>query len=300
MNVFFAEFGKKLADAWLSALVLPGLLMAGVVWAALALRQSHSLDSRALASSAKQLAATFHAHGTGAIVIALAAALLVAAGFGLVAQFLGGIVQRCWLGNWPRWAQPATRRLTSRRRTRWEGARDDYDTAARRALECPDDAARQDVDRLAGALNRVALAPPSRPTWMGDRAVAAAVRVDAGYGLDLSFCWPRLWLVIPEAARTELTAARDQFGAATTLTAWGILYAIVGVIWWPAAIIGLVTAAVGWYRGRATIAAFADLVEATVDIYARDLATSLGMPVADGPITFDVGRKLTEWFRKGA
>jgi hypothetical protein len=46
------------------------------------------------------------------------------------------------------------------------------------------------------------------PTRLGNLIRAGELRPDAKYGLDAITSWPRLWLVMTEASRKEMTAAR--------------------------------------------------------------------------------------------
>ncbi|MEK8169407.1 hypothetical protein NKH77_05185 [Streptomyces sp. M19] len=108
-------------------------------------------------------------------------------------------------------ARAAERALARWRRLRWIRAAGRYNAAlitlARRrrdpfapplgdAGEDPE----PDTEALTAARDRIALAEPRRPTWMGDRLLAVAVRVRDTYDLDLATAWPRLWLVVPPGA----------------------------------------------------------------------------------------------------
>jgi hypothetical protein len=48
----------------------------------------------------------------------------------------------------------------------------------------------------------------------GDRIHAIEQVALDRYGLDLTFAWPRLWLVLPENVRAELNAARQLIARA--------------------------------------------------------------------------------------
>ena len=56
------------------------------------------------------------------------------------------------------------------------------------------------------------------PTRLGNVLRAAEGRSAAKYGLDSIICWPALWLVLPEAAKTELQAARSELDRAAQIT----------------------------------------------------------------------------------
>ncbi|MFF8830901.1 hypothetical protein [Streptomyces sp. NPDC015131] len=310
MNAFLAELGKKLAERWVSLLVLPGVLFGALLAAGSVLGHRHALDWRMLGRAAEQLAAHYDRRPVPAVLLAVA--VLVAAGLvGLAARGLGTVVERAWLASGPAWL---TGRLVRRRRERWTRAL----AAERAAAAIGADASRSritdppafgppasappapDPAALADARNAVALTRPARPTWIGDRLRGVGARVHAQYGLDFPFAWPRLWTLLPEPCRTDLVAARGALSDAAALSGWGLLYLALGTLWWPAAPAGAALVLLGLRRGRESAANLADLTEAAVDLYAADLALLLGVDLPSGRVTPAVGRQLSERFRKGA
>ncbi len=297
MEAFYGELGKKFAEKWLSLVVLPGLLFVGFCTLALVLGQSQWAEFGRLLAWANGLVTSQAGRQSAALLLSAAAILLAAAGAGVAAQALGGFIQQLWLGSWL--PAPLTRWLVTKRLRRWQHAQDRYAVALRDdQLSGVPDLDRR--DRLAAETARVSLARPSRATWIGDRMAAVDRRVHAEYGLDLVSGWPRLWLIVPDATRTELRSARGRFDAAATLSGWGTLYLLLGLRWWPAAIGGLVTWVVGWRRAREGIAVFAELVESTVDIHGRDLASALGISCPEDQLTREAGEAITRQVRKGA
>jgi len=303
VGAFLDELAVRLADKWLSLLVLPGLLLLGAIEVGRTLGQAHWADRPRLVNSATQIAQALSRHGPVTVGIAAVAALLAAASLGLLARGLGQLLQRAWLGNWPGWAGWASRRLQARRLQRWNTAQDQYAAAVLRShdgrqVSDPNGAGLED---LAARRNAIALAPPSRPTWMGDRMASVEARVRAEYGLDLAAAWPRLWLVFPDSTRASLRDAYNGFATNATLAAWGVLYLLLGVLWWPAAVVGFGVLWSGWDRGHEAIDVLASLVEATVDIHGRDLATALGL-IAPEQTTLEpaTGQSVTRRLRKGA
>lgn len=302
MTDFLSAVGRRLAQQWLALLALPGLLLLGAVAAGHTLGQHRSLDLSLLTRAGDQLAAHYQGRAVPALVAGVAIALAAAAA-GVLARGIGTALQALWLVS----IMPglAGRLLAARSRARaneWAEADRRYQAARQ------DHAGDQALAELAGARNRIALARPTHPTWMGDRLAAAGSRVYQQYGLDLQFTWPRLWLLLPELARTEIRDARDSFAAAATLQAWGLLALVVGVLWWPAAVCGAFAGVLGWRRGRAAAAALADLVESTFDLHTRDLAAALGFRApSDGPLEriggspgVASGAVINELIRKGS
>ncbi|MES5820633.1 hypothetical protein [Streptomyces sp. RG80] len=315
MEAFLGTLGGKLADTWVSLLVLPGLLYVSVAAAGSVLGHRGAFDVSLLTDRLDEVAASPAAHSNGTIVLAAAFVLAASAGAGMLASFLGGAVERLWLGEWPAPLDRAAGPLTRRRSRRWTEARDRYHGAvlSRAAaadvledLDVLDDldpdrtpSAETDTVALNEARNRIALAPPRRPTWMGDRLVAVDHRVFDAYRIDLSSAWPRLWLLLPPTPRADLMSARDAIGVAARRAGWGLMYLAVAPWWWPAALAGAITLVGAWRGGREAANTFAELVESTVDLHARRLAAALGVSNGTGRrLTHDAGREITRLLRK--
>ncbi|MEW2630129.1 hypothetical protein AB0903_00260 [Streptomyces sp. NPDC048389] len=291
MNTFLSELGKKLAERWVSLLALPGALFIVLAAAGSVLGHREALAWRRLARAAEDFAAHFDHRPVRAVLLSVVI-LVVGAGIGLLARGLGGVVERVWLLSGPTWL---TGRLTRQRRDRWRRA----DSAVERA-SASERVSEADRAALAEARNAIALTQPARPTWIGDRLRGVGVRVHGQYGLDFPYAWPRLWILLPETCRTDLIAARAALTGASTQGGWGVLYLCLGSQWWPAALVGAVLLLNGWRRGREAAVNLADLTESVVDLYAADLALSLGVDLPSGYLTPALGRQVSERLRKGA
>ncbi|MEU6406198.1 hypothetical protein [Streptomyces sp. NPDC046985] len=298
MDVLLPTLAKKFADTWLTMLILPGLLYAAALVVAHATGHRHAVDGAAVLSGVEELGRTAQQAGSAGTVLMLAAVVVVSAAAGYTARGLAASAQWVWLGAWG----GPDNRLVRRRRTRWENAHERY-ANERLALDATghaDAAAQQRLGELAAARNRIALARPVRPTWIGDRFAAAEARLWAEYRIDLSFCWPRLWLVLPEETRHECVAARTGFDAAGNLAGWAALYLLLGCWWWPAAAIGIALALLAWRRGRQAASAFAELIESVVDVHGAALGRQLTGAGDDRPLDAAMGVAITERARKDA
>lgn len=289
MDSFLSGLGIKIAEKWLTVLVLPGLLFVLCVLSGLALRDAGALDLQELGNQASAAVARLRKDGAY-VLVAVCVAALAAIGVALFAQALGSVVSRVWLGRWP---EKMGWRLTRWRRDRWS----DADEVVASALA---EGRAEHVDRLTGLRNRIALSYPARPTWIGDRTHGVDVRIWHIYGLDLTSAWPRLWILATDSSRGDIAAARTSYDRAAVLTGWGLLYLAAGLLWWPAAPAGLITAVTGWRRGRTASATFADLAEATVDLHIRALAHQLGLLAPEAALTRDTGLQITALLRKGS
>lgn len=268
MNGLLAEIGRKLADRWLSALVLPGVLFVAAAGCGWWLGHPHALDTALLEDRTGGLGRRLDGR-PAAVVLAAAGVLLGATAAGLAVQGIAAGVRRAWVARSPaRWV--------ARRRRRAEAA------LAARGRTVP------------------ARYLPARATAVGDRFRLVDQRLDAQYGLAVSLAWPRLWLLLPDTATTALGDAATRYRASAETTAWGVLYLLLGTLWWPAALVGLLTAAVGHTRARSTSAALADLVESAVDVHQRLLADALGVPLPHGRITPTEGARINDILNKRA
>lgn len=301
MTVFLTEVSRKLAEKWLALLVLPGLLFLSVVGIGGAvLGQSHWGDLARLHARLDAIAADPLARTPATIILVALGVLGFSAVVGLVAQSLGRVVEACWLGRWAAPWRPLARRLTATRRRRWLRADQQYTTALKDAIR---QQAKKDptgpaiTTALNAVRNRISLHEPQRPTWIGDRILAVDTRVYAAYGLDLTSVWPLIWLSLPETTRSEINTVRTQFDTATRLVGWGLLYLVLAFWWWPAGLVGVAIIALARTQGRATAHAYAQLVEAAVDLHGRDVAQSLGID-CPGPLTPEIGLAITRTLRK--
>ena len=302
MGNFFGELIQKLADRWVGLLAVPGVLFVASVWMGLQLGWAHALDPRLLVARSTTLGAALSRVPGPARILAVVAMLLAAAGVGLIVQALAGPVRTWWLGQWPPGARWAARRLTRARIRHWTRLvehRQDLQQRYPPPDRTPEQ--QQEIDDVAHQINRLSMAKPARPTWMGDRIAAVEqISVDR-YGLDLRFGWPRLWLVLPKDVQAELTAANGQFAAAVVTGAWALLYLVLGALWWPALSIALITGLSAWTRARTAVAELTNLSESAVDLHGRTLAVALGAAPADstGLLTSAEGEQITRQVRKG-
>ncbi|MDE1672561.1 hypothetical protein [Nocardia gipuzkoensis] len=302
MGGLWSELGKKLAERWVSLLVLPGALYLAIAAITVFLGQAHALDIGLLVRKIGAAAANPTVSSAGGQAILLVAILAGATMAGLLAQAIGTVVERVVLAaDWQSWPRPlatVAARVVNRRQRRWKAAHARYHEQDRRALapnpaDRPDPAVRH---RAARDRARISVEEPERPTWSGDRIHAAALRLDRDYHLDLATVWPFTWLVLPDVARDRVTQTRSGLTRASILTAWSALYLPLGVRWWPAFVIAVVVAASARNRIRASVDAYAQALEATTRLYATTLAGELGIGHT-GSLTKELGGALTRALR---
>ncbi|RSM44905.1 hypothetical protein DMA12_15315 [Amycolatopsis balhimycina DSM 5908] len=285
MGGFLQTLGQKLAERWLTLLVLPGALFVATAITAQTLGQAHALDHHRLIEQVARWVHTPAAAGIGGQVVILGSILASAAAAGLAAQGLATLVQRAVLAvgwnTWPRQLRRGARALVVRRRSRW--------TAAARRYQQQLDADARALARTGGradlaprraayhAMLRIATEEPDRPTWSGDRIHAVTVRLERDHHLDLPALWPYLWLTVPETTRAEITTAEQALARAAALGGWALMYTLLTAWWWPAALLAAAIGLTARYRIRCAADTYAQLLEAAARLHATGLATQLGI-----------------------
>ncbi|MER6346505.1 hypothetical protein ACWC10_16390 [Streptomyces sp. NPDC001595] len=291
--------GQKLAEKWLSSLAAPGLLFLAAAATGAVLGHGSALDRSAVFERFEHWATVAGRWSTIGQLAVVAAIVLASVALGSFVRVCADGAERIWTGDWPALARPLADRLTARRLRRWEGIQAEIaqlrgpEPAHRRGERL-----RRDLDERAARRDGIALAPPCRPTFTGDRMAAAETRLRHQYGIDLASCWTRLWVLLPEDVRTELRTSRARFDAAVAGSAWAGCYALLGCFWWPAAVAAVGTGFVAWRRGRRAVTFHAELVESTVDVYLKRLAEELGVDASGSPPDPRVGAALNRLARK--
>lgn len=136
------------------------------------------------------------------------------------------------------------------------------------------------------------------PTRLGNILRSAERRPLKRYGLDAIVCWSRLWLLLPEAPRTDLTTARNDLNAAARVWLWSVLFMIWGPIfgaWWAmgGAIVALWTYYT-WLLDAASI--YAELINAAFDTHRHLLYKSLRFPLPTNSHTeIQAGKQLNQY-----
>lgn len=302
MTGFFQELAKKLAERWVALLVVPGVLFVVSAVVGLRLRHRHALDWTMAAQYVSERVTVIAKLPGGAQAAVIVGLLIGASAIGLVVQAMAGVTRRFFVGMWPWPFRPLARWRIRRRLARWEKLH-----AQRKALvlahpaDGRDIAQQQEINAVAAKMNAIALATPGRPTWVGDRVHAVETVAWSRYGLDLTFVWPRLWLVLPETTRAEITTANAAFAAAVAVASWTWPLLLLGTLWWPAAVVGLAVGATGRARARDAVGDLTALTESALDLHGRALAIALGAAEESsaGPLTPDEGAKITTVARKG-
>jgi hypothetical protein len=297
---FWDTVAEKLADRW-GSILAPSVVFwtaGGVAWVL-------------AGSPTTRLKKTFdwldglQAPAKIAVSLGVLLAVTVSA---LVVQRLTTPVLRLLEGYWP-WLPGLTgvgrRRTTRRKRADDEAWQQVQAEREKRQLEDTELTAEQRA-RLARLDHRLRHQPVLEeellPTRIGNILRAAETRPSHRYGLDAVLIWPRLWLVLPELARQELSTARGSLNVSVAAVIWGLAFMVFAPVTLWSVPIGLLVAAIawaGWVPSRAEV--FADLVDGAYDLYRTALYQQLRWPLPATPADeIASGRELTLYLVGGS
>ena len=298
LSNFWDAIGGKLADRW-AAVAIPALVfwLGGLLAWAYHRGGIHEL-ARLTDWLDRQTSMT-------QLTVVLTALLGVAAS-GLLVNRLTTPVLRLLEGYWPTWLAWLCRSLVARVQRRVAAEDQAWQQLARDVLEHPATATADQLAAFARLDQRRRRRPNAanryQPTRIGNILRAAETWPSDKYGLDAVAVWPRLWLLLPEATRQELQAARTAIDSTIAAAIWGLLFCIFA-IWTPVAVpIGLFVAAAAigfWAPIRAGI--FGDLVEAAFDLHRTALYLQLRWPLPTNPKQeHSQGEQLTRYLWRGS
>lgn len=235
--------------------------------------------------------------------------VLLAVGALVVVGVSGEVVQRCdrWViqaleGYWPRILKPLQRVLTYVRVKVFRIERDEKRWAELGAIEVR--TAEQD-DEYARLESRLRWTPPEpadrMPTAFGDALKAAELRSLQKYEIDSVLIWPRLWLLLPEAARAEVRDSRAALDADAGLFLWGAMFIVWGNWNWIAVPIGLLVCLFSYTSMIADARTYGDIVESVFDLYRMKIYEALRLPLPVTPADErEKGKQLTKYVLRGS
>ncbi len=137
------------------------------------------------------------------------------------------------------------------------------------------------------------------PTQLGNILRSAEERPQVYYGLDAFVCFPRLWLLLPDNVKNELTEARNTLNNGASLWLWSVLFILWGLIAWWAILIGVISAYLSyqWMLNYAII--YGELLESAFDLYRFELYKALRFPLPTSPqYEKEKGTQLTNYLWK--
>jgi hypothetical protein len=289
---FLEGFSGNLADEWIKTLFTPAF----VFWlgGGLAALQRWGWDAAVVEFQKLQEPLP--------LVLGILVLLTVAAS-GFVVQQFDFTVLRLLEGYWPGWLTPLAGWLVKGQRRRFKRIDQQLQTLNRQGLATLTPQEREAYIQADLDLGEFPELGRLLPTRLGNILRAAEDHCAAKYGLDAIICWPRLWLLLPEATKTELSQARQQLNGTVRIWVWGMLFLIWAPlfgIWWPLPL-GLGTA---WLAHRwliQTARVYGDLIEAAFDLYRLQLYQAVRWPLPSTPAEERVlGQALTDYLWHGS
>jgi hypothetical protein len=234
----------------------------------------------------------------------LFASLLLVATSAFAIQRFDLLVLRWFEGYWPTWMNPFRHWLLKKQQHRLQRLDQRWqELITKRDQNGQLTAAEMDEFVQIDWQLRQVPSQPDRimPTKLGNLLRAAESHPSGKYGLDAIICWPRLWLVLPDAVKKELQDARSDLNTAARIWLWGVLFAFWTLwAWWALPIALLVTLfAHRWMLNAA--ATYGDLLEAAFDLHRFELYKAMHWTLPTSPAQErQLGQQLTEYLWRGS
>jgi hypothetical protein len=301
---FWKGVGGKLAERWLAALFSPAFVFwTGALFAWLYGPGRPTVERLGWIGALKHWSAQLQ--GLPAVVqgLLVVAPLVLITVSGLALQQLSRPVLRLLEGYWPAWLAGMRERLQRRLSDRADENAKKLRALSSRPIAALSAAEVAERSRRHEAFRRIPpIAAQRMPTRLGNLLRTSELRPGSRYGLDAVTCWPRLWLLIPDTSRQEVTAARAALHLLVQTWLCGLAFIVFGVwIWWAPAV-GLAVA-VGTYYIHMQSAArtYGQLVESCYDVHRALLYQALRWPQPTNPKDeYAAGRRITAYLTAGS
>jgi hypothetical protein len=137
------------------------------------------------------------------------------------------------------------------------------------------------------------------PTLLGNVLAGAEHYPQVRYGLGISVCWSRLYLVLPSPVREEIVTSRARIDESIRLIIWSALF-VVWTVWQGWALFGLIAAWIGYRNTIAVSGVYADLIRAAFDLHRFELYEQLRFPVPRRALNEEeCGEEVSEYLLRG-
>ena len=300
---FIDTVGGKLAEQWVAALLTPAFCF----W-------SGGILAWVLDNDTSQLQQYLEALEAPLQLALLAVALLIIAASAFAIQQIESSCLRFLEGYyWPRWFIPLgwlRCKLLKRQEKRLQKLKVRWETLSHQRYQ---QTISQKNDTTYETIRELYLLEYQRrwipsqaeylmPTALGNVLRAAEQRSWHKYRLDSVVCWPCLWLLLPDNARSDVHKARESLNSSVRLWVWSILFVLVWTWWvWWAIPIGLGTAFFAHQRMLSFARSYGNLIEATFDLYRIELYKALrwSLPKTSKEEK-EQGELLTEYLWRGS
>jgi hypothetical protein len=138
------------------------------------------------------------------------------------------------------------------------------------------------------------------PFSLGNILRAAERRPADRYGLDPIICWPRLWILLPDGAKKEISEAYIDLASNARLWLWSLLFLVWSPWVWWAIPIAILSASFAYSRSQDAASSYGDLIESAFDLHRSLLYKSLRFPLPEtSDQEPDAGLQITEYLWRG-
>jgi hypothetical protein len=151
---------------------------------------------------------------------------------------------------------------------------------------------------------KLRLAPTNReaymPTKLGNILRSAENRPSERYGLVSTICWPRLWLLLSNETKQEISEDRSALNTAARLILWSFLF-LVWTFWaWWVPIVALLVAIWSYRWALSAAEVYGDLLESAFDLHRFELYKAVHFPIPkDTSEEKEKGEELTAYLFYG-
>lgn len=120
------------------------------------------------------------------------------------------------------------------------------------------------------------------------------------YGLASVLIWPRLWLVMDEGSRNEVTSARNRLNISVQFLAWSSV-SLVWMVWaWWVLLVAIAGLLVAYTLTIGAAGGYGELLKSSFDVHHRALLQRVGlMKEKEAFVPYERGRSLTMFVKRG-
>ena len=212
----------------------------------------------------------------------------------LIIRILEGYYWMTWLKNiWIKWQNKQIKRKQQRRDQLFDKDCKGLPPLTRTELA--------EYANLDSELDYIPEEPERLPTKLGNLLRTIESRPGEKYGLNIFICWPRLWLILPESVKTELTTARANLETTARIWLWGLLF----LVWTPytywAIAISIITMILAYRWMLQAAGTYGQLIESSIDLHRHLLYKQLRWKLPTNPVEEkQQGEKLTAYLWRGS
>ena len=138
------------------------------------------------------------------------------------------------------------------------------------------------------------------PTRLGNIIRASEEYPRYRYGLDVKIVWTRLWSILPENAKKEISLSRNNLDAQAQLFTWGFLSLLWCSLNWWFIFVSLAVMLTAYHGTLNPAGVYGELIRSAFDLHRFDLYAALKWPLPNNPTNErQHGEQLTRYIFRG-